>query len=47
MSILEELYNGNINPLEERMPVLIKYRTAFYEKEELFIAKLDKEMWKE
>lgn len=40
-SILEELYNGRINPLDERMPTLDEYRANFYDKEQVFVQKLD------
>lgn len=40
-SILEELYNGRINPLDERMPTLEKYRASFCDKEQVFVQKLD------
>lgn len=40
-SILEELYNGRINPIDEIMPTLEEYRATFCAKERVFVEKLD------
>lgn len=46
-SILEQLYNGEIVPMEAKRTLLQEYRKSFSKKEENFLSKLDELLQRE